>query len=74
LGSESASGRPLASLAVDDGAEGERDECGDQSEQSEGCDDVFVMQLGRVEQIMEREEVDIIQRNEVCEPSEEEED
>jgi hypothetical protein len=32
------------------------------------------MQLGRVEQIMEREEVDIIQRNEVCEPSEEEED
>src|SRR6267143_5007569 len=52
---EPAGSDPRAPLAVDHRAEGEGDERGDQSEETEGRDDVLVVQPGRVEQIVERE-------------------
>src|SRR6267143_598359 len=71
---EAAGSDPLAPLAVDHGAEGERDERGDESEKAEGRDDVLVVQPGRVEQIVEREEIDVVQHDEVSEPPEEGQD
>ena len=68
---EPARRNPLPPLAVDEGSEGERDERGEESEEAEGRDDVLVMHLGRVEQIVEGEEVDIVQGDEVREPPEE---
>src|SRR6267143_4079478 len=69
-----AGGDPLAPLAVDPGAEGERDERGDESEEAEGRHDVLVVQLVRVDQIVEREEIDVVQHDEVREPPEEGQD
>ena len=62
---------PLAPLTVNHGAEGEWDERRDESEDAQGRDDVLVVHLSRIEEIVEGEEVDVVQRDEVREPPEE---
>src|SRR6267378_993277 len=71
---EPAGSDPLAPLAVDHRAEGERDERGDESKEAEGRDDVLVVQPGRVEEIVAGEEIDVVQHEAVGEPPEEGQD